>query len=292
VKPAPFVYHAPREIGAVVALLAEHGDEAKVLAGGQSLVPMLALRLAAPGHLVDLGRVDELRALSFAGGVRVGAGVTQRALERSAPLARACPLLAEALPCIAHPPIRNRGTVCGSLAHADPAAELPAVMVALDATLTARGPSGQRNIAARDFFLSFLGTALEPDEVLTDVYVPPWHPGAGWAFVELSRRSGDFAIAGVAAVVVMVAGRVTEARLAACGVGSIPLRLSGGETALQGRPLDDGAIDDAAAAAVAELDPPSDVHAPGAYRRHVTRVLVRRALTTARARVLTTEPAP
>jgi carbon-monoxide dehydrogenase medium subunit len=292
VKPAPFVYHAPREIDAAVALLAEHGDEAKVLAGGQSLVPMLALRLTAPGHLVDLGRVDELRAVSFVGGLRVGAGVTQRALERSAPLVRACPLLAEALPCIAHPPVRNRGTVCGSLAHADPAAELPAVMVALDATLTARGPSGERNIAARDFFLSFLETALEPDEVLTAVHVPPWRPGAGWAFVELSRRSGDFAIAGVAAVVAVVDGKVLEARLAACGVGSIPLRLSGGETALQGRPLDDGAIDDAAAAAVAELDPPSDVHAPGAYRRHVTRVLVRRALTTARQRVLATERAP
>jgi aerobic carbon-monoxide dehydrogenase medium subunit len=284
-RPAPFVYHAPRDVDAAIALLAEHGDEAKVLAGGQSLVPMLALRLAAPGHLVDLGRVDELKSLTFDDGVRIGAGVTQRAVERAAPLARACPLLAEALPCIAHPPIRNRGTVCGSLAHADPAAELPAVMLALDAALTARGPHGSRDISARDFFTSYLETTLDVDEVLTHVQVPAWHPGAGWSFVELSRRSGDFAIAGVAAIIVVVDGIVRSARLAACGVASTPVRLVNSEAVLVGRQLDDTSIREAAEAATVGLEPPSDVHAPAAYRRQVTNVLVQRALRIAATRV-------
>jgi carbon-monoxide dehydrogenase medium subunit len=284
VKPAPFVYHAPHALDDALSLLAAHGDEAKVLAGGQSLVPLLALRLAAPAHLVDLGEIDELRTLTFDGGVRVGAGVTQRSLERAAELRIACPLLAEVLPFIAHPPIRNRGTVCGSLAHADPAAELPAVMLALDAVLTCRGAAGSRDVAAADFFVSYLDTVLAPDEVLVEVTVPPWPDSTGSAFVEVSRRHGDFAIAGVAVRLTVSDGLVTDARLACCGVASTPVRLSVAEAALRGRSPDAATIAEIAASDLDGLDPPSDVHAPGAYRRRVTGVLLQRALTTAAQR--------
>jgi aerobic carbon-monoxide dehydrogenase medium subunit len=284
VRPAPFVYHAPDDLDAAIALLGEHGDDAKVLAGGQSLVPMLALRLATPGHLVDLGGIAALSTLTFGHGLRIGAGVTQRALERSPDAASACPLLAAALPYIAHPPIRTRGTVCGSLAHADPAAELPAVMLALDATMIVRGIAGERAVPAGEFFSSYLETVIAADEVLVAVDVPPWPDRTGWAFAEISRRSGDFAIAGVAALVTVRGGLVTRARLACCGVASTPVRLFEGEAMLLGRALDASTISEIASAAVAGLDPPSDVHAPGSYRRHVTSVLLERALTTAAGR--------
>jgi carbon-monoxide dehydrogenase medium subunit len=286
VKAAPFVYHAPRDVDAATAVLAEHGEEAKVLAGGQSLVPMMALRLATPAHVVDIGRIESLGATTVDDdGIRVGANVSQRALERLSGLRRRSPLLADALPLIAHPPIRNRGTVCGSLAHADPAAELPAAMLALDATFVARSARGARRIAADDFFVSFLETALEPDELLSDVHVPPTPTGAGSAFAELSRRNGDFALAGIA--VHLVAGddgTIVDARVAACGLASTPIRLRAGEDALTGRSIAElrgGDLDEVAALATAGLDPPSDVHAPSSYRTHVARVLLRAALDTA-----------
>jgi carbon-monoxide dehydrogenase medium subunit len=245
---------------------------------------MLALRLAAPAHLVDLGRIAELRTFDVDGGMRIGAAITQRHVERAASLPTVNPLLAEALPLIAHPPIRNRGTVCGSIAHADPAAELPTVMVALDGTMSLRGPSGRRAVAARDFFVSYLDTVRADDEILEHVDIPAWPRGAGWSFQELSRRSGDFAIAGVAVVLTMADDLVADARVACCGVAATPVRLDDVEAALVGRTIDAATVDDAAALAHAAVDPPSDVHAPGSYRRHLVGVLVRRAVTTAAER--------
>jgi carbon-monoxide dehydrogenase medium subunit len=285
VKPAPFEYHAPRALDDALALLAQHGDDAKVLAGGQSLVPLLALRLAAPAHLVDIGAVGDLQSCTVGEGIEIGAGVTQRALERMPSLPAAAPLLAEVIPLIAHAPIRNRGTVCGSLAHADPAAELPAAMLALDAVMVVRGPRGERRVPAAEFFTSYLSTVVEPDELLVRVDVPPWPAGAGWAFLELTRRSGDFAIVGVAVVLRAHDAVVSDVRVACCGVASTPVRLANVERALLGQSVDAHTIDTAAAQAGDEIDPPADVHAPARYRREMTSVLVRRALTLAASRV-------
>jgi aerobic carbon-monoxide dehydrogenase medium subunit len=278
VRPAPFAYHAPRDVDEVLALLAAHGDDAKVLAGGQSLVPMLALRLAAPALLVDIGRVGSLCNLSQGDDLEIGAGVTQRAVERALAGPASVPVLADALPLIAHPPIRNRGTVCGSLAHADPAAELPAVALALDATFVAASVRGVRRIPASQFFVSYLETALAPDELLLSVSMPVTPPGTGGAFAELSRRHGDFALAGVAAVVTVADGQVRDARLAACGVATTPVRLGAAEAMLRGLRVDRVLIDEVAVEATRDLDPPTDVHAPGWYRRRIVRVLTARAL--------------
>jgi carbon-monoxide dehydrogenase medium subunit len=287
VKPAPFVYSAPDDVEGAVALLAEHGDDAKVLAGGQSLVPMMAMRLASPAQLVDIGRIDALGTISTGSDLCIRAGVTQRRLERAPGLRERCAVLADALPCIAHPPIRNRGTVCGSLAHADPAAELPAVMLAVDATFVLLSTKGERRVAADDFFVSFFGTALAPEELLVEVRIPPMPSGAGSSFVELSRRSGDFALAGIAACVVVENDVVTDARLTACGLGSTPIRLREAESALRGcdvAGLDGSRFDEIGAIAAAGVDPPSDVHAPSSYRRKLARVLVRDAIFSAVSR--------
>jgi carbon-monoxide dehydrogenase medium subunit len=292
VKAAPFVYHAPETVDEVVALLAEHGDDAKLLAGGQSLMPLLALRLAAPAHVVDITRVESLRATTGATadrGLRIAAGTTQRSAERDPAITGANPLLAEVLPHIAHPPIRTRGTVCGSIAHADPAAEIPALMLALDAQLSLRTARGVRSVDARDFFVSYLDTVVEPDELLEHVDLPPWPSDAGWSFHELARRHGDFAIAGVGAVVVIEQGIVREARVACCGVASTPIRLDAVERALVGCAFTpgrarDSLLDDVSALARDAVDPPGDVHAPASYRRHLTGVLLRRALAEAAER--------
>ena len=286
-KPAPFTYHAPTDVEAVLALLAEHGDEAKVLAGGQSLVPILALRLAAPAHLVDIGGVSGLGAITANGVLRIGATVTQRVAERSPQVASWCPLLGEALPCIAHPQIRNRGTVCGSLAHADPAAELPAVMLAVDATMTIAGPAGgARAVPARDFFVSYLETAVQPDELLLRVDVPSWPSGAGWSFQEISRRQGDFALVGTATRLQLAAdGTVADVRLAFTGVASTPVRIAAAEQALVGQRPDADAFAAAGAIVSGALEPPADVHATADYRRHVAGVLTRRTLARALERI-------
>jgi carbon-monoxide dehydrogenase medium subunit len=254
-KPAPFDYVAPTTVDEVVSLLAEHGDDAKIVAGGQSLLPMMALRLARPAVLVDIGGVSSLRNVEAGS---IGAGVTQARLEREAPH----PLLAEVLPLIAHPAIRNRGTIGGSIAHADPAAELPAVALLCDAELVARGPAGERVIAAVDFFESYLTTALAPDEVLTEIRFP-MHERTGFAFREVSRRHGDFALVGAGArVTVDAAGDVVDQRLVFIGVGGTPVLAEDAST----------------------LDPSDDVHATAAYRKHVAGVLARDVLETARAR--------
>ncbi|HUP76848.1 MAG TPA: xanthine dehydrogenase family protein subunit M [Acidimicrobiales bacterium] len=285
-KSPPFEYFAPRSLDEALALLHEHGDEAKVLAGGQSLIPILALRLAHPAVLVDIGGIDTLGEIARNGSLTIGASVTQRRAERSAEVAAASALLAETLPQIAHPQIRNRGTVGGSLAHADPAAELPAVMLALDAVMTIRGPGGTRSVAAADFFRSYLETAVGVDEMLVDVRVPiPSATGVGSSFQEISRRHGDFALAGAATQVELdTDGRVRRASIAFCGVASTPVRAGAATAALVGRVLDKPTIDEIARLAATDLDPPSDVHATGAYRKHIAGVLASRTLTVANER--------
>lgn len=280
-KPAPFEYYRPASVEEAVALLARHGPEAKVLAGGQSLIPLLKLRLARPGVLVDLNGARELAYVRTNGMVACGAMARLAELESAAIRSR-CPILAAAARHIGHPAIRHRGTICGSLAHADPAAELPLLALVLDAELSVTGPAGNRVVRARDFFVTSLTTSLAPGELLVEARFPVPGPRTGWAFQELSRRHGDFAIAAVAALVeVGSAGTISNARIALGGVADRPLRCSDAEAALAGTPGGPAAFQAAAAAAADPLEPPSDLHGSGAYRRHVARVLVERALTEA-----------
>jgi CO/xanthine dehydrogenase FAD-binding subunit len=280
-KPAPFRYVRPGSLDEVVTLLAQRGGEAKLLAGGQSLVPMLNMRLVRPAILVDLNTIPDLDRIepTSEGGVAIGALVRHADLVGSPVVRERAPLLAEAARHIGHAAIRNRGTLGGSVAHADPAAELPAVLVALDAVLTLRGRSGARSVPAIDFFRGLLSTALETDEILTEIRVPPQPPG--WGFAELARRPGDFALAGIAAVVRAAAddpGRCERARLVGFGVGDRPVRFMSAEGILAGARLDAGVAEEAAAAAGPASDPPGDVHASSEYRRHLATVLAERAL--------------
>jgi carbon-monoxide dehydrogenase medium subunit len=280
VKPAPFEYHSASSLDEAVTLLASLGDEAKIIAGGQSLMPLLALRLARPAHLVDLNRIDELSKIDAAdGGLVIGAMVRQRAAERSSLVRDRCPLLAAALPRIGHPAIRNRGTIGGSLAHADPAAELPAVALALEAKLALRSARGERILSASEFFVGHFTTALEPDECLVEIRFPAWSDGAGCAFEEASRRDGDFAMVGAAALLrIDSGGNVVDPRIALVGVGGTAVRAVEAEALLRGARAGRDAFEAAGERAARDLEPPSDLHASRAYRRHVARVLVRRAL--------------
>jgi carbon-monoxide dehydrogenase medium subunit len=279
VKPPVFEYHAPSSADDAVALLAELGEGAKVLAGGQSLIPMLSLRLAAFDHLVDIGRIDEQAGIHVAAdAVTVGASTTQAAIEASAELAAAVPLLARATPLIGHLQIRNRGTLGGSLAHADPAAEYPAVALALDAEMEALSPRGRRRLAAADFFTGFWSTALEPDELLVSVRFPAWTGRCGFSVREFARRHGDFAVAGAAVAVGLGADdRVERCSISLIGMGSTPIRARGAEAAAVGEsaPL---AADEVGAMAVTDLDGiPSDLHGSGEYRKRVGAAMVARA---------------
>ena len=225
-KPAPFEYRRPGTVEEVLHLLAEYGDDAKLLAGGQSLIPTMNFRLAQPAVLIDLNRVTGLDSVveQADGGLRVGAMVRQALAEKSALVAERAPLMAETLPFVAHAQIRNRGTIGGNLAHCDPRSELPAVMLALGASLTARGPDGERSIGADDFFAGFFGTALDEGELLTEVVIPPPEAGGGQAFLEVSRRQGDYAMVGVAVSVVCDGtGRCDRAKIALLSVGSRPM---------------------------------------------------------------------
>ncbi|HET9275625.1 MAG TPA: xanthine dehydrogenase family protein subunit M [Gemmatimonadales bacterium] len=286
-KPAPFRYLAPRDLDEALGLLEEHGPEAKPLAGGQSLVPAMNFRLAVPAVLVDLNRIDALAGIGDArdGGLRIGAMTRQSLLERDPRVAERAPLLRETMPHVAHPPIRNRGTVGGSLAHADPAAELPAVMVALGATLRCRSRRGERRVAADAFFLGPFATALEPGELLTGIDLPPPAPRTGWAFEEVARRHGDFALAGAAAAVELDAlGACRSARVVLFGVGEGPVVSAAAGAQLAGARPDARTIGGVARAAAAELDPAGDIHATSAYRKHLAEVLVRRTVSRAAAR--------
>jgi CO/xanthine dehydrogenase FAD-binding subunit len=286
-KPVAFELERPATVDEALALLADTGRDAKVLAGGQSLMPLLNFRLARPEVLVDLNPVAELQYVRREDGeLRVGAMTRLRGLEQARELGDRWQLVAEALPQVAHTPIRNRGTFGGGLAHADPAAELCAVGLALDATLVARSEArGSREVPAEDFFRGPYATALEPDEVLTEVRLPGQPEGAGWAFSEVARRRGDFALVGVAALLTLApGGSVREARLAYASMGPRPLRAYRAEQALAGRPATEADFRDAAEAAVQELEPGDDVQAGRAYRLHVARVLTERALGQALAR--------
>jgi len=281
VKPAPFEYEAAHSAAEAVTLLARHGDQAKVLAGGQSLVPMLNLRLARPGVVVDINGAAELDYLRESGGtLAVGALARQRGLERWA--ADHSPLIAEALRLVGHIAIRTRGTVVGNLVHADPASELPAVLVCLDGAVVVRGPSGERVIGAADLYLAPLTTSLAADEVAVEARfsLPP--AGAGWGFAEVARRHGDFALAGAVAVVRLGAdGRVAEARLSFFGVGGTPVRGVAGERTLAGQAPTLERVRDAARAAAAALSPDADLHATAEYRKRVAAVLAERTLSAA-----------
>lgn len=287
-KPPRFTYHAPETVGETLGLLARHGDGARVLAGGQSLMPMLNFRLARPAHVIDINRVGDLAALSPGrdGGLRLGALVRQRALERSALVRERSPLISRTLPFVGHPQIRSRGTLGGSLAHADPAAELPAAMVALDAQLTARSVRGHRAIAADDFFVSSLTTALAADELLTEIALPPWPARAGASLSEVAIRRGDFALGGVAATLRLdPAGRVADTRIVCFGVGLRPIRAASAERSLMGGAPSPNAFADAGRLVSAAVDPPDDIHATGGYRKRLVGVLTARALTAALASV-------
>jgi aerobic carbon-monoxide dehydrogenase medium subunit len=281
VKPAPFDYHCPSELSEAVAILQQHGDEAKVLAGGQSLIPLLSLRLSRFDHLVDLQAIEELRGVTTVdGSIRVGAMTTQAKLARSEHAA-AVPLLAKATSHIGHYQIRNRGTVGGSLAHADPAAEYPAVAVALDASFDIVGPNGNRRIPATDFFMSTWATAMETDEVLAAAHFPIWSGNCGWAVAEVARRAGDFAMCGVVCGIQLDGQRLSRAALALFGVGSVPVRARAIEETLTGAVVDDLDLPAVGADVAATLDPPSDLHATGEQRRRMAKTLVPQVLAAA-----------
>jgi len=279
-KPAAFDYHRAETVEHALELLQQHGWDAKLLAGGQSLVPAMNFRLAMPAVLIDLNRIpglDHIR--EEAGALRLGTMVRQHAAEVSPAVAAAAPLLAEALPFVAHPQIRNRGTIGGTIAHADPAAELPAVMMALGALFHVAGPNGTRTIGVDGFFTGLFATALEPDEMLVEIEIPRAEPRTGTAFLEVSRRHGDFALAGIAAAVALdEGGRCADARIVLMGVGEGPALAMGAAAALAGADPTADAIRAAADAAMSELDPPYDIHASADYRRHLVGVLVNRAL--------------
>jgi carbon-monoxide dehydrogenase medium subunit len=286
VKPPPFEYVAPASLEEAVAVLAEHGDDAKVLAGGQSLVPLLAFRLAAPAVLVDLNGIGGLDHLRQEGDrLVVGALARQRAVERLPGLRQRCAMLAEAVAQVGHVAIRNRGTVGGSLAHADPAAEWPALALALDGDCEVVGPRGHRVVPAEELFVTYFTTTLEPDEILTEVRLALPDGQAGSTFVELARRHGDFALVGVGALLALAAdGSVARARLALIGVGERAVRARRAEALLEGEKPTDGLLDEAAAAVDEAIAPSGDLHGSAEYRRHVAKVLARRSLATARAR--------
>lgn len=276
-KASRFGYARPRSLEEALALLAENGEQAKIIAGGQSLVPALNLRLVAPSLLVDIGRIDALRGISVTGTtLAIGALTRHSDLESSLQIARHAPLIAEAIRHVAHPAIRNRGTMGGSLANADPASELPACALALDAIIVAQGPAGERTLPARDFFLGFYETALAPDEILTRVEIPLRRDEDRFAFGELARRSGDYAMAGLAASAAMNAGTCRSLRLAFFGVGETPVLATRAAEALTGEP-DRRALDRAVAALAEDLDPQSDLQASAAMRRHLAGVLLSRA---------------
>ena len=289
-KLPPFEYHLAESVEDAVALLAELGDEAKVLAGGQSLVPLLAFRLARPAHLVDVNGLSDLAHITDGHGVEIGATVRHRDAERSQTMLAEAPMVAAALRFVGHTAIRNRGTIGGSIAHADPAAELPAVLTALGGEVVARSARGVRTIPAESFIQGFLTTALDADELVTAIRLPPWPASTGWAFNEFSRRNGDFAIVGVAAVLGLGAdGRVSDARLVFSGAGSTPVRTVGAEQVLIGETPSPELWAAAAQRAGAEIDPPADLHGSAAYRRQLARVLATRSLYEAYERAKVTQ---
>jgi carbon-monoxide dehydrogenase medium subunit len=278
VKPAPFVYVAPESLDEAVEALREHGSDGKVLAGGQSLVPMMNMRLARPGVLVDVMRVQDLAGIRSNGRISVGAATRQKAVLADAGLGGRFPLIHEALRHVGHVGNRTRGTFGGSIAHADPAAELPAVALALGAEMVVRGPGGQRTVSADDFFVTYYTTALDADELLTEVRLPEQAPSA-WAFGEVARRHGDFALSGVALTADVEGGVVSSARIVLFGVSDRPVRASAAEAALAGQKLGDESVArEVGRSAQDGIDFSNDVHISDTYRREASEALVRRAV--------------
>ncbi len=286
VKPAPFKYLAARSLDEALALKAEHGSDARFLAGGQSLVPILNFRLAQPAVLIDINLIAEASGVAPSDlELRIGALTRYRSLQREPAIARHCPLITEALPHIAHPQIRNRGTIGGNLCHADPASELPAIMLAIGARLRLRAQRGERTLDARSFFTGALSTALQDDEMLAEVIVPAAKPRTGTSFLEVARRRGDFAMMGIAAMMTLdEAGVCREARVAYCGAGDGPVVSADAAAAVVGTGVGEREIAVAAQQAMKEVEPFGSVHASADYQRHLAGVLTRRALTAARDR--------
>jgi carbon-monoxide dehydrogenase medium subunit len=282
-KPPRFDYLAPRTLDEALAHLHHHGDQAKILAGGQSLIPMLNFRLAHPGVVVDVNRLTELAYVrQHDGGVAVGALTRQHAVERSELIRARVPVVAEACRFIGHAPIRHRGTFGGNLAHADPASELPAVMVALEAEMAVASRAGSRSVPAGQFFTGPLTTALRADEMLTEIRIPAPPPRTGGAFVEMARRAGDFALVGVAALITLDgAGKCERVRIALCGVGPTPVRARAAEDALTGQAPTATALAAAADRAAAATSPPSDVHGSAEFRKKLARHFARQAIAAA-----------
>jgi carbon-monoxide dehydrogenase medium subunit len=280
--PATFEYTRPGSLDEAVRALAEGGEDAKVIAGGQSLLPLLRLRLAYPELLVDLGALDELRGVSEAGdSLTIGARTTHYQVMHDPLIAQHCGLLAQAAGTVADPAVRHRGTLGGSLAHGDPAGDLPAVVLALDAVLTAQGPEGTREIPAGEFFVDYLTTALRPGEILTGVRVPKLGPGWGYRYEKFHRTAQAWATVGVAALARRSDGQVAEARIGLTNMGPVPIRATAAESAAAGAQASVAALRAAAAAADEGTQPPADLHGAPDYRRHLARVLTGRALAAA-----------
>ena len=284
-KPAQFEYLAPTSVQDAIDALSEGGDDVKVLAGGQSLVPLMNMRLARPRTVVDINRIGELAYIrEHDGGLAIGALTRQRAAEKSDLLRERAPLMHEAIGYIGHIAIRTRGTIGGSIAHADPAGELPAVVTALDAELVVRGPGGERTVRPDEFFLTYLTTVLGPDELLTEVRLPAWPAAAGWSFREVSRRHGDYALVGVACTVRLAEdGSCSDARLVLTGVGGAPYVSRAGQDAVRGERPSPALLEHVQEAVSSDegLEPESDIHASALYRKEVAGVMAKRALAAA-----------
>jgi aerobic carbon-monoxide dehydrogenase medium subunit len=286
-KPASFEYFAPTTLDETLELLHEHGDEAKILAGGQSLMPLMNLRLARPKIIVDINRLSGLDGIALTGesDLVIGALARHRTVEKSALVREHNPLLAAGMPLIGHFQIRNRGTMGGSLAHADPAAELPALAVLLGCEFSLARKGGVRIVPAADFFLGYMATVIEPEELLTEIRCPSWRPRAVWAIDEIARRKGDFALVGVALNAELdAAGNIQDLVIVMFGVGGKPQRIKSADSILKGHRVDQGALRALGHAVAEELEPNTDIHASAAYRKEVGGVLARRALEAALAR--------
>jgi aerobic carbon-monoxide dehydrogenase medium subunit len=280
-KPAKFDYYDPSTLEEALTLLDTHQGDGKILAGGQSLMPLLNMRLARPNIVIDINRIRELNYIRASdGGIAIGAIARQRALQTEKLIAERMPILQESAYYIAHPQIRSRGTICGSIAHADPAAELPALALALDAEMTLTSAKAARTVAAEDFFQSFFTTSLEANEILTEVRFPAPPKDSAWSVLEISRRHGDFAIAGIVAGLALKPDRqeIARARLVYFGVGPTPIRVKAAEDALIGQAAAEAAVEAAAQSAKQGIDPSNDIHATEEYRRAVAATLTKRAL--------------
>jgi carbon-monoxide dehydrogenase medium subunit len=280
-KPPPFAYHAPHTLDEALSLLTQHGSDAKILAGGQSLVPIMNFRVAQPAMLIDINRIKELAYIKTdSNSLRIGAMTRQRSVERDSTIAKRAPLLHETMPHIAHPQIRNRGTIGGSVAHADPAAELPTIILTLNAKLLAKSQKGERWIDAKDFFVGLFTTALEPTEILAEIQIPDLPARTGYAFEEVARRHGDYAMMGAAATLTLEeSGKCKDARLVFLSVGETPLLSSSASQALIGNKPTPELIQ--SAAADTDITPSSNIHASERYRKHLATVLGKRVLTRA-----------